>query len=53
MYPPVAISLHQLAGYSPASLINILYLGRDSLLWRLCCYVLLLVDRLRIVGIVS
>ena len=39
--------------YSPASLINILYLARDSLLWRLCCYVLLLVGRLPIVGIVS
>ena len=43
----------QLAGYSPASLINFLYLARDSLLWRLCCYVLLLVVRLPIVGIVS
>ena len=47
----MCLSLQLLAGvYSPVSPFNILFLARDSSLWRLCCYFLLFVGWLSIVG---
>ena len=44
----------QLAGDIPLfSLLNSLYLTRDSLLWFLCCYFLLLIGRLPTVGTIA